>query len=203
VNKPPSIRRSLEATEASAPPSTEQAARSPLSPAEAQFVRELFERHQLSLYRYLSKLLRSREEAQEVLQEAYLRMIRQSDFDRLRENARAYLFSTATNLARDLFRARAARDLKSERDLFTSMALECAHWDSCPDLALEGEQTEQILLAALNTLDPQVRSALLLHRFRDMTYEQIGAQLAISVRTAKRYVREGLDVIARRLKRES
>jgi DNA-directed RNA polymerase specialized sigma24 family protein len=36
-----------------------------------------------------------------------------------------------------------------------------------------------------------------------MTYEQIGAQLAISVRTAKRYVREGLDVIARRLKRES
>ena len=203
MSKPPSIRRPSEADEASEPASTEQASRRPLSPTEAQFVRELFQRHQLSLYRYVSGLLRSREEAQEIVQEAYLRMIRQSDFDRLRENARAYLFSTATNLARDLFRGRAVRELKRERDLFVSLIPENVQWDNRPDLALEGEQTGQILLAALDRLDPQIKSALLLHRFRDMTYEQIGAQLSVSVRTAKRYVKEGLDVIARQLKRQS
>jgi Sigma-70 region 2 len=74
--------------------------RAPLTHAESEFARELFERHRLSLYRYLKGLLRSGEEASEILQETYLRLLRQPSFDRVRENARAYLFQTATNLAR-------------------------------------------------------------------------------------------------------
>src|SRR5688572_8438996 len=81
--------------------------RAPLSPAESEFARELFERHRLSLRRYLTGLVPTREDANEVLQETFLRLLRQPSFEQLRENARAYLFQTATNLARDLFRQRA------------------------------------------------------------------------------------------------
>jgi RNA polymerase sigma factor (sigma-70 family) len=177
-------------------------ARDPLSSVEAQFARELFERHQLSLYRYLSGLLHSREEAKEILQETYLRLIRQPDFDRLRENARAYLFTTATNLARDLFRLKSSRGMEVERELYSAGGLDSPHWESWPDLALEGKQAELAILQALRNMEPVVKSALLLHRFRDMTHEQIGALLGVSERTVKRYVREGLTAIADQLKGE-
>jgi RNA polymerase sigma factor (sigma-70 family) len=179
-----------------------EAVRSPLSPVESEFAGELFARYQLSLYRYLNGLLHSHEEAKEILQETYLRLMRQPSFDRLRENARAYLFTTATNLARDLFRLKASRGMEVERELFSASGLDSPRWESWPDLALEGEQVGVAILRALENMEPIVRSALLLHRFRDMTHEQIATRLGVSKRTVKRYVKEGLTAIADQLKGE-
>ncbi len=139
-----------------------------MSPVESAFARELFERYQLSLYRYLTRLLHSREEAQEILQETYLRILRQPTFEHVRANARAYLFQTATNLARDLFRQKALRGIESERALFNASGLDSPDWDSWPELALEAEQAGRAIVDVLQELDPQVRSALLLHRFRGL-----------------------------------
>lgn len=174
--------------------------REPLSPVESAFARELFERHQLSLYRYLTRLLHSREEAQEILQETYLRILRQPTFEHLRANARAYLFQTATNLARDLFRQKALRGIESERALFNASGLDSPDWDSWPELALEAEQAGRAIVDVLQELDPQVRSALLLHRFRGLKQQQISVWLGVSERTVERYIKEGLTRIAARLK---
>lgn len=176
--------------------------RQPLSDTESEFVRELFERHRLSLYRYLKGLLHSREDASEVLQESYLRLLRQPSFDRLRENARAYLFQTATNLARDLFRARAARGIDAERDIFAASGLGTPHWASWPELALQGEQIELLVIRALGDMDPRVRAALLLHRLRQCTHVQIAARIGVCERTVERYIQTGLRLIAERLEAE-
>lgn len=176
--------------------------REPLSPVEAEFGRQLFEQYQLSLYRYLTRLLHSRDEAKEILQETYLRILRQPTFDHVRSNARAYLFQTATNLARDLFRRKALRGIEAERELFSASGLDTPHWESWPDLALEGEQVQRVIVRALQKLDPQVRSALLLHRFRGLKHQQISAWLGVSERTVERYIKEGLTLIADQLKVE-
>jgi RNA polymerase sigma-70 factor (ECF subfamily) len=175
-------------------------AREPLSPVESAFARELFERYQLSLYRYLTRLLHSREEAQEILQETYLRILRQPTFEHVRANARAYLFQTATNLARDLFRQKALRGIESERALFSAGGLDSPDWDSWPELALEAEQAGRAIVDVLQELDPPVRSALLLHRFRGLKQQQIAEWLGVSERTVERYIKEGLTRIAARLK---
>jgi RNA polymerase sigma factor (sigma-70 family) len=174
--------------------------REPLSPVESAFARELFERYQLSLYRYLTRLLHSREEAQEILQETYLRILRQPTFEHVRANARAYLFQTATNLARDLFRQKALRGIESERALFNASGLDSPDWDSWPELALEAEQAGRAIVDVLQELDPPVRSALLLHRFRGLKQQQIAEWLGVSERTVERYIKEGLTRIAARLK---
>jgi len=67
-------------------------------------------------------------------------------------------------------------------------------------LALEGEQAGLVILRTLRSMEPAVRSALLLRRFRDMTHEQIAAKMGVSERTVKRYVREGLAAISAELK---
>src|SRR6185437_13116910 len=174
--------------------------RAPLSAAESELARELFERHRQSLHRYLKGLLPSREDASEILQETYLRLLRQPSFDHIRANARAYLVQTATNLARDLFRSRASRSVHVEAGAPDLASSDTADWANWPDLALEGEQVVAVIIGALEELDIQVRTALLLHRFRDMPHREIAARMNVSVRTIERYIKEGLTHIGRRLK---
>ncbi len=173
--------------------------RDPLTQAESEFARELFERHRLSLYRYLSGLLHSREEAREIVQETYLRLLRQPSFEHLRQNARAYIFQTATNLARDLFRQRAAKGIDTEMEVFAASGLDTPDWMSWPELALEAEQLNALIIAALKQLERPVRSALLLHRFRGLTHAAIARRLGVSERTIERYIKEGLNAIAKQL----
>jgi RNA polymerase sigma factor (sigma-70 family) len=178
-------------------------ARQPLTPAEARYAQELFESYRLSLYRYLKRLLHCREEANEVLQETYLRFLRQPNFERLRANPRAYLFQTATNLARDLFRRRAAKGMDTEMEMFAACGLDSPDWMSWPDLALEGEQSLAIIISALDQLDPAARTALLLYRFRDLTHRQIADRMGVAERTIQRYIKESLTHIAQRLEAAS
>jgi len=175
------------------------ATREPLTPVEAQFVRELFERYQFHLYRYLKGLLHSQDEAKEILQETYLRLLRQPSFEQIRENARAYLYKTATNLARDVFRLRAARGIDAARNAFSDSGLDSPHWETWPEFALEGEQIGLLIVKALESVEIPVRTALLLHRFRDLTHQQIAVRLGVSERTVERYIKEGLSRIADQL----
>ncbi len=174
-------------------------ARSPLTRADSEFVRELFELHRLALYRYLKHVLVSREDAREALQETYLRFLSQPQLYRMRQNARAYLFQTAANLARDIFRRRVAKSSETEAEMFVASGLDAPDWNSWPELALEGEQLRAILIAALAELQPEVRTALLLHRFQDLTHHEIANRLRTSERTIQRYVKEGLNHIVRKL----
>lgn len=187
-----SSRSSLDASPASD-------GRCPLNRADSEFVRELFELHRLGLYRYLKHVLVSREDAQEALQETYLRFLSQPQLYRMREKARAYLFQTAANLARDTFRRRIAKSSETEAEMFAASGLDAPDWNSWPDLALEGEQLRALLIAALAELQPEVRTALLLHRFHDLTHQAIANRLRTSERTIQRYVKEGMDHIVRKL----
>lgn len=174
-------------------------ARPALTPAEAEFARELFEQHRLGLYRYLKHVLMSREDALEVVQETYLRLLRQPSFEHVRQNARAYLFQTATNLANNCFRQRSQKSLDAETEMFEAAGLASPQWASWPEAALQGEQTESIILRALAELPTSVRTALLQHRFQSLTHREIAVRLGMSERTVERYIKDGLLHIANRL----
>jgi len=176
--------------------------RKPLTEAESAYARELFERHRLSLYRYLKGALQSREDASEVLQETYLRLLRQPAFEHVQQNASAYLFQIATNLVRDRFRKRMRNASLGLSQTLPGPLPESVDLASWPDLALQGEQLAGILVAALEELDSDVRVALLLHRFRDLTHRQIATLMGVSERTIERYIKEGLLRIAARLEKE-
>ena len=173
--------------------------RTTLTPAEVEFARELFELHRLALYRYLKHILISREDALEVLQEAYLRLLRQPSFEHVRQNAKAYLFQTAANLANNRFRQRSKKSFATEVEMFEAAGLTSPHWASWPEMALQGEQTESIIIRALMELATPVRTAILQYRFQDLTHREIALRLGVSERTVERYIKDGLSHIANRL----
>ena len=184
-------------------PSTDDLpASKPLTEAESAYARELFETHRLAVYRYLRRVLASREDANEALQETYLRLLRQPDFLRINANARAYLFQIAANLARDYFRRRMAKGAEAEANAFRASGLESPDFNAWPELVLEGRQTEALIVAVLEGMEVQMRCALMLHRFRDMTCGQIAQCLKVSERTVERYIKEGLRRIAAQIEEQ-
>ena len=71
-------------------------------------VSQLFREHNRALLGYLTVRLRSEQEAKEVAQEAYLRLLQLQEPD-TSSLVREYLFKTATNLAIDRLRHRRVR----------------------------------------------------------------------------------------------
>ena len=87
-----------------------------MTDSKEQFLKDLVDEHQLALERFLTRKLESPDDAREVAQEAYLRIHRMEQPQQL-DNARAFLFQVASNLAVDQLRRRTLhfRFLKSEK----------------------------------------------------------------------------------------
>jgi RNA polymerase sigma factor (sigma-70 family) len=70
---------------------------------------ELLDLHRASLLKYVNRILNSAEDAEDVVQETCVRLMRVRDLWRGEREVRAFLFKIATNLARDELRRRRAR----------------------------------------------------------------------------------------------
>jgi RNA polymerase sigma-70 factor (ECF subfamily) len=64
----------------------------------------MFERHHLAIYRYLLRMLGSRERAEELTQDVFVHAIRSADRYEERAQERAWLFRIARNLRLDALR---------------------------------------------------------------------------------------------------
>jgi RNA polymerase sigma-70 factor (ECF subfamily) len=149
------------------------------------YVETLFREYRGPLFRYLAGLLPNAEDADELLQETYLRLLRQEGLDHVEANARAYVFQIATNLVRDFFRHRKAHRADQHA------TLDNHHFERQlqePEESIQWDDTLARLKTALLSLEPAVCQVFLLHRFSGMTYPQIARTLRIGTRTVERYM---------------
>lgn len=143
----------------------------------------LFQQHQESLHRHLFRLLRNEEDAQDMLQETYVRILQSQDAIQQEGNPKAYLFKIATNLVIDKSR----KEQRQQREKHFSAndgELPC-NGPSPHAQAQTGEALEK-LKDALKELSPRCRQIFLLHRFKDMTYPEIAEKMGITTRTVER-----------------
>ena len=155
----------------------------------------VFVRFQRSLLRYLRDLLERREDAEDVAQETYVRLVRAGLLEQSEMHVRAFMFRAATNLAYDRFRQRRSRGPHDEAEL----AL-------LPDEAPAAERIvamEQALSAierALLALPPRCRQVFLLRTSHELGYEEIAARLGVGKRTVEREMQTALEACQRALK---
>jgi RNA polymerase sigma-70 factor (ECF subfamily) len=162
----------------------------------ALFVRQLFERYRHALMRYLLGLLKRRADAEDVVQETYVRLLGVADLDRSASRARGYLFKVATNLARDRFRRRV------EQGADTALATDdLASSDDSPEAIVDFAQGLAIVKRVLLELKPRCRQVFLLRVSEELDYETIAARLGISKRTVEREMQHALEVCQKRLER--
>jgi RNA polymerase sigma-70 factor (ECF subfamily) len=149
----------------------------------ARLVEALFKRHSRSLLWYVARLVPNRADAEEVVQEAFLRLLGAERLEADAHRARNYLFATAINLVRDNHRRRTAR-LQSAHVSAEDLQLETN--DPNVAVALDAERGMRVVASALSDIQPRAREAFRLHVQEELTYGRIALKLGVSKKTIER-----------------
>ena len=147
-------------------------------------VSQLFREHNRVLVGYLTARLRSEQEAKEVAQEAYVRLLQLRE-PRSPNQLRAYLFKVATNLAIDRLRHRGVRHRAEEQPALFERST--AELDDPAKQLLAREQADQ-LLGYLRELPIKCQDVFTLHRFEGLPQHEVAVRLGFSERMIRRYV---------------
>ena len=153
-------------------------------------------RHGDSLTFYLNGYLHSWQDAEDLMIEAFARiMVRKP---RIREGGfKAYLFKTARNLAAR-FHTKASR---AEIFSLEGMENEIAAGLS-PENSLEDQERTRILHLCLTRIDPQLREALWLVYFNDLSYADAAAVMGVSRKRVDKLLQRGKAIMRAELAKE-
>jgi RNA polymerase sigma factor (sigma-70 family) len=150
-------------------------------------VAQLFREHNRKLVRYLTLRLQSVQEAREVAQESYARLL-QLPRPGAPSLLRAYLFKTATNLAIDRLRHRKIQRRAEEQPvLLSELTAAPSDWSDPAEQLLAREQAEQ-LLSYLQELPTKCQRVFDLHRLEGLPQHAVALRLGFSERMVRRYV---------------
>ncbi len=141
---------------------------------EVALLGELFERHHQRLFHFFLRLARSRQAAEDLVQEVFVRMLKYRHTFRSESGFVPWMFTLARNAATDLYRAR-PKELPQEPDAPEPQA-DLPH----PIAGIERAEQAAKLRRALARLDPGKREILLLARFSEQKYDRIAEQFGIS-----------------------
>ncbi len=148
----------------------------------------LFDRYRLILFGLLVRILNSRPEAEDILQEVFLQVWRRAaDFDEQRGRPFTWLVTLARSRAIDRLRMLASRER-----LAASAAREVS--DEASDAVLDAFRSEQreIVAGALAELPEEQRRALMLAYFEGLTQSEIATRLGTPLGTVKTRMRSGM-----------
>ncbi|MGD2043044.1 MAG: sigma-70 family RNA polymerase sigma factor [Acidimicrobiia bacterium] len=160
--------------------------------ARRDLVEGIYHAEARSLVRLARIFTDDRSGAEDIVQEAFIRLFRSADRIQDRSRSVAYVRSIVLNLARDHNR----RGMMSLR-----------HQDAMVDLRRPVQPDEQVALSesqaevldALTQLSPRQRDCLVLRFYMELTEKEIARTLQISPNSVKTHCRRGLEGLAARL----
>src|SRR5690606_3953936 len=144
--------------------------------------------------RLLQRRIADKEEARDLLQDIFLRMVRSAGLGGL-GRPEAYLTRIATNLLAD--RARRAR-AGGGAVLVEEAEIPCG---IDPVLHLETRDTLSRIEAAMGRLKPRTRDIFMAHRLEGLSYAQIADRCGMSVKGVEKQMGKAIAQIDRMLDR--
>jgi RNA polymerase sigma-70 factor (ECF subfamily) len=155
------------------------------------------------LRRHIVRKLRNPFEAEDVVQEAYIRMLTMPAAHTVLRNAKAFLFTVASNLAVDTVRRE-----QRQRRLFPTMNETSTAFEGdaleviCPRRSTE-EQVDasmrlDCVLDALNDLPAACRQAFTLHKLEELSYAEVAAEMGVTVSMVEKHLSRALQHLRNR-----
>lgn len=152
--------------------------------------RELFDREAPGLIRYATSILGSREDARDAVQETFFRLWQHRERLEPQSDPARLLYTIVRNLARDRLRHRAVEQ-RPHPYLETPHLLRAG--PQLTDDAEDAADLAEAMQGALNGLSPRQREIVLMRWKRQLTYEQIGAELGIAPGTASTHMQRAIE----------
>jgi|SRR5690242_3082728 len=153
---------------------------------------QLFERYRNQLFTYLLKITKSKETAEEIVLDVFLKIWTGRSIIIEIDNFEAFLFCVAKNKALDFLRwARKSR--LQQMELWSRMQEMLSPEQADHKIAFA--DTAASVQQAVAQLSPQRKIVFLLSREHGLTYEQIAERLHLSTHTVRNHVAASLQFI--------
>lgn len=169
---------------------TDQAAIAAVSGGDPNAFRVLVDRHSRYLHRVAYRLTGDHSDAEDVVQEAFLKAYRQLGRFEARADLRTWLHKIAVNCAIDFIRARKTRAMPSAvEDLDTLDGDETTTVQPpAPDRQLLSHEIGARVTEGLQQLTPLERAAFMLRHLEGRSIDEIGTSLGLRTEAAKHSV---------------
>jgi RNA polymerase sigma-70 factor (ECF subfamily) len=145
----------------------------------------LYERHERPLFGFILRHLGDQQEAEDVLQDVFLTVLRERHTDRKLGSVRAWLFEVARNQCLNKLRGRRRATHALER-LRNEPPLTAA---SQPELPLDDREVSEALRDAVDRL-PEPLARLYELRTQGLSYEELASALSLPLGTVKSRLHE-------------
>jgi RNA polymerase sigma-70 factor, ECF subfamily len=155
---------------------------------------EIVDRYKDSLVNYLTHLVRSRDRAEEIAQDAFVRLYRSAANYRERDKLGPYLFRIATNLTVTEIRREKRWSL-----LLPRLNASTSQHTPPPDANLMTTEIQRQVAAALERLPVKYRAPLVLFEIEEWSYDEIAAALDVRTGTVKSRISRARELMRRHL----
>ena len=166
---------------------------------------ELVDKYKQPVMNLVYRMLHDATEAEDLAQNVFVQVYRSASRYRVSSKFSTWLFTIARNLCLNEIRRRGRHPADSihaphpEQEDQPWQQFEDKQTFSAPDNLLQGELAEKIE-AALAQLPENQRSAILLCRHEEMSYEEIARVLGCSLSATKSLIHRGRETLKERLK---
>jgi RNA polymerase sigma-70 factor (ECF subfamily) len=145
--------------------------------------RLLVERHSRSVYRLAYRMTGRPQDAEDVVQETFIRAFRQLDRFEARSNFSTWLYRIGFNCSIDYMRGRPKRESSEEPAVLDAMSGQ-EPGPSAHDLVYAGEINGRVQ-EALEALSEKERAAFLMRHYHGCSIEEIGSTLGMKTNATK------------------
>jgi len=163
-----------------------------------KLIERLFAQHRTALQAFFLRRMRIKEDAPDLVQEAYLRMLRVKDANALR-NPEGYLFTVASNLVYEHSVHNRYQTTLVDGDR-VPVDDECAAPSGFEEL-FDAHVRATRLREVLAQLPPKCRAVVFMKYQHGLSYEEIAKELQISTHMVHKYLGTALTHCRRRMTR--
>ena len=154
---------------------------------------QLLDRYQGRLWRLLLRLTGGPQEAEDLLQETFVRVLRSYRTFSGHSSFATWMYAIALNVFRSRLR-------KQRRQTPQPVDLMAVSGTASPETSAEQHEAAEQVRRAVQSLPEQQRSAIILSRYEGMSYEQIAEIFGCSVDAVKQRVRRAMAHLRELLK---
>jgi RNA polymerase sigma-70 factor (ECF subfamily) len=163
----------------------------------------LVARYQHRIIKLVSRFVRDRDEAMDVAQDAFIKAYRALPGFRGDSAFYTWLYRIAINTAKNHLAALARRPREADvtdSDGEEISVEELQRDDETPEKTLQVEQMKQIIFETIESLPPDLRTAILLREMDGLSYEDIAQAMNCPVGTVRSRIFRAREVIDGKLK---
>jgi RNA polymerase sigma-70 factor, ECF subfamily len=155
---------------------------------DSEAFRALVERHSPRVFRLAFRMTGNEQDAEDVVQESFLRAYRQLGRFESRANFGTWLYRIVANCSVDLMRARQARHEQVRAEPLEPVAETSAVDTPDPERLARSAEINRHVQEALGALSPLERAAFTLRHYEGRSIDEIGRTLGLGTSAAKHSV---------------